>query len=159
MLGEPENQISERAMTVWRIQGLILSFIFLIPVIIFSVFSYFFHWPVWMIALLFVLWLAGLWFFVIFSPKLRWKIWRYEVREQEIEIQHGLWIIKKTLIPMIRVQHVDHTQGPLLKKYQLATVQISTAATTHEIPALDEQEAEELRRLISGLARVADEDV
>jgi len=53
--------------------------------------------------------------------------------------------VKRTLIPMIRVQHVDSSQGPLLKKYRLASVTISTAATVHEIPALDEEEAEELR--------------
>ena len=96
---------------------------------------------------------------ILLLPKLRWKRWRYEVREQEIELQHGVLIIKRTLIPMIRVQHVDTQQGPLLRKYQLSTVMISTAATVHEIPALDMHEAEELRRSISSLARVADEDV
>jgi len=70
-----------------------------------------------------------------------------------------LFVMKRTLIPMIRVQHVDSSQGPLLKKYKLASVTIFTAATVHEIPALDEGEAEELRYHISRLARVADEDV
>lgn len=60
---------------------------------------------------------------------------------------------------MIRVQHVDTIQGPLLKKYRLSTISISTAATTHEIPALDENEADELRISIAKLARVAEEDV
>lgn len=36
---------------------------------------------------------------------------------------------------------------------------VSTAATVHEIPALQIEEAEELRVYISKLARVADEDV
>ena len=60
---------------------------------------------------------------------------------------------------MVRVQHVDTEQGPLLRKYNLATVTISTAATVHGIPALDIEEAEEMRHAISRLARVADEDV
>ncbi|MEH7523617.1 PH domain-containing protein, partial [Bacillus sp. JJ1503] len=89
----------------------------------------------------------------------RWKRGRYEVRENEIELQHGVFVIKRTLVPMIRVQHVDTRQGPILRKYGLATVAISTAATVHEIPALDMDEAEELRFFISKLARVADEDV
>ena len=76
-----------------------------------------------------------------------------------MELQEGIFIVKRTLIPMIRVQHVDTVQGPILRKYQLASVIINTAATSHEIPALEESEAEELRRLISNLARVADEDV
>ena len=74
-------------------------------------------------------------------------------------MQHGVFVIERTLVPMVRVQHVDTTQGPLLRKYQLATIYISTAATRHEIPAIDLQEAEELRHSISALARVAEDDV
>lgn len=92
-------------------------------------------------------------------PALRWKRWRYEVRENEIELKNGLFVIKRTLVPMIRVQHVDTRQGPILRKYRLATVTISTAATVHEIPALDVDEAEELRFFISQLARAAENDV
>lgn len=57
------------------------------------------------------------------------------------------------------MQHVDTHQGPILRKYKLATVTVSTAATVHEIPALDLEEAEELRFFISNLARVAVDDV
>lgn len=60
---------------------------------------------------------------------------------------------------MARVQHVDMKQGPILRKYRLATITITTAATKHEIPALDIEEADELRLSISRLARVAKDDV
>lgn len=96
---------------------------------------------------------------MILFPKVRWMRWRYEVREAEIELQHGLFIVKRTLIPMIRVQHVDTTQGPLLRKYNLAVLTISTAATVHAIPAIAVEEADALRQQISVLARVAKEDV
>ena len=85
--------------------------------------------------------------------------WRYEVRESEIELQHGIFIVKRTLIPMINVEHVDTAQGPILRKYNLAEITISTAATNHTIPALVMEEADELRSRISALARVAEEDV
>lgn len=92
-------------------------------------------------------------------PKLRWKRWRYQIYDQEIYIQHGILIVTRTVVPMIRVQHVDTQQGPILKKYGLSTLQISTAATTHEIPALLEEEAADLRDQISELARVEQDDV
>ena len=92
-------------------------------------------------------------------PKVRWMRWRYEVREQEIELQHGLFVVKRTLVPMVRVQHVDTEQGPILRKYDLASITISTAATNHTIPALITEEADELRGRISVLARVAEDDV
>lgn len=92
-------------------------------------------------------------------PKIRWRRWRYEVLNEEIFIQHGVLIVTQTLIPMVHVQHVDTKQGPILSKYKLATLTITTAATTHEIPALRESEAAELRDLISELARVEQDDV
>ena len=60
---------------------------------------------------------------------------------------------------MIRVQHVETSQGPFLRKYDLASVEVSTAATVHTIPALDLQEADELRHYISKMASVEEEDV
>ncbi len=81
------------------------------------------------------------------------------MREEEIELEEGIFIKTRTLVPMIRVQHVDTNQGPILRKFKLASVVVHTAATAHEIPALEEDEAEELRFSISRLARVAEEDV
>lgn len=92
-------------------------------------------------------------------PKIRHHIWRYEVFENEIEIQHGLIRVTRVIVPMVRVQHVDTSQGPLLRHYRLASVQISTAATVHDIPALELEEADELRDYISRLARVTEDDV
>ena len=81
------------------------------------------------------------------------------MRNTEIDIQSGIFVIKRTLIPMNRVQHVETKQGPLLRKYELASVEISTAATMHVIPALDLTEADELRHYISKMASVEEEDV
>ena len=67
--------------------------------------------------------------------------------------------MKRTLIPMVRVQHVDTEQGPILRKYKLANISISSAATTHTIPLLELKDADMLRMKISDLARVAEEDV
>lgn len=96
---------------------------------------------------------------IVFVPSIRWKIVSYEVREDEIELQTGLFIVKRTIIPIIRVQHVDVTQGPLIRSKKLANIDITTAATTHTIPLLNELEADNLRLKISELARVAKEDV
>ncbi|GIN73612.1 UPF0699 transmembrane protein YdbS [Bacillus sp. J14TS2] len=156
---QPAKQISARGLKVWRITGAIYSIIILLVVIGGAIAFYFLKWPLWIVYVA-----AGL--FVVLTilnvftiPTIRWRRWRYEVREQEIELQHGIFIITRTLVPMVRVQHVDTTQGPLLRKYRLATIQISTAATQHEIPAVDLQEAEEMRHAISRLARVAEDDV
>lgn len=159
MILEPQTRISGRALTVWRISGGIISFFIWLLGVFFIILTVLFGGPAWVTIAIVAVCLLLSFLLILFLPKLRWKRWRYEVREQEIELQRGILVIKRTLIPMVRVQHVDTQQGPLLRKYRLSTVMISTAATVHEIPALDMEEAEELRHSISQLARVADEDV
>lgn len=159
MILEPQTRISERALTVWKLTGCIYSFFLWLVGLAFIVLAIVFDWAIWFIAMIILFGMLVSYFLIFQLPKLRWRRWRYEVREQEIELQRGVFIIKRTLIPMVRVQHVDTQQGPLLRKYHLSTVRISTAATIHEIPALEMDEAEELRNSISRLARVADEDV
>ncbi|MBU8879884.1 PH domain-containing protein [Bacillus sp. FJAT-29790] len=159
MVREPQKRISTRGLTVWRISGAIHSLIPLILVGGAIVLTVIFSWPIWIIGAALMIFAIYTYLFVMIIPTMKWKRWRYEVRENEIELQHGVFVIKRTLVPMIRVQHVDTRQGPVLRKYRLATVTVSTAATIHEIPALDVTEAEELRFFISNLARVADNDV
>jgi len=156
---QPQNQISLKALTVWRISALIGTGVGLLIVIGLGIGAYFLELSYW-----YIVGAAGIW--VIYSiisvflvPKIRHRVWRYEVHEHEIELQFGLFVIKRVLIPMVRVQHVDTHQGPLLRKYKLASIEISTAATKHEIPALDLEEADQLRDHISRLARVTDDDV
>lgn len=55
---------------------------------------------------------------------------------------------------MVKVQHVDTGQGPLLRRFRLANVTIHTAASMHQIPALETEKAEALRDQIAALARV-----
>ncbi|MEC0284058.1 PH domain-containing protein [Terribacillus saccharophilus] len=159
MKSQPRNRIAVNAKKVWRINA---SLYMLLPVIAAGVLTYF--WNTWSIpdSFIYIAWaiiIACLIFFIWLLPALRWRRWRYEVFEQEIYIQSGIFVVTQTIVPMIRVQHVDTEQGPVLKKFGLATVSVSTAATTHNIPALALEEALELRDRIGILARVEEEDV
>nr|WP_263323820.1 PH domain-containing protein [Neobacillus sp. Marseille-Q6967] len=159
MFTEPEKRISKKALKVWRISGGIKAAVSwgLAAIVIFLI--HIFNGPIWISVMLSILVLIETYILIFTFPSLKWQRWRYEVREEEIELQEGIFIVKRTLVPMIRIQHVDTVQGPILRKYHLASVIVSTAATSHQIPALEESEAEELRQSISTLAKVADEDV
>jgi len=156
---EPTHQISRKGLTVWRLYGVLQTVLLLVIAAFVSYGTFYFNWPsfIYFIAIAVVILSAFL--LVYLFPKIRWERWRYEVRENEIEVQHGLFVVKRTLIPMVRVQHVDTTQGPILKRYSLGNISISTAATVHTIPALVMDEADGLRARISELARVAEDDV
>ncbi|MBM7663141.1 membrane protein YdbS with pleckstrin-like domain [Bacillus mesophilus] len=157
MRREPANQLNTRALIVWRISAAISMVILLLMSVAIFIASIIFDWPLWiglsLMAIVVVISVIS----VGLYPRLQWKRWKYEVHESEIDLQHGVFVVRRTLIPMVRVQHVDTQQGPLLRKFKLASVTISTAATVHEIPAVDEEEAEILRDKISKLARVVDE--
>ena len=159
MIGEPQKRISPMALKVWRIYGMLESIIVAGLSAAAIVFTYMFDWSGWVTVIAVGVFILFTYLFVFLLPAIKWKRWRYEVREQEIELQRGIFIVKRTLVPMVRVQHVDTVQGPILKRYGLSTITISTAATVHEIPALDMEEADELRNSISQLARVAEDDV
>ncbi|MBM7579463.1 PH domain-containing protein [Jeotgalibacillus terrae] len=156
---EPKMRISERALTVWKLYGWISAAVTLLIGAGLTTLTLIFDWSVWFIIGSAIALILEIVLFVFVLPTLKWKRWRYEVREEEIELQHGIFIVTRTLVPMVRVQHVETEQGPILRKYRLATVSISTAATLHQIPALDINEADALRDSISALARVAEDDV
>jgi len=91
--------------------------------------------------------------FVALVPSLRWRHWRWEVRPEAIDIRHGTFTIRRTLVPMLRVQHVDSVRGVVEQSLDLATVVVHTAAGSHKIPMLSVKDAAEVRDRIAGLAR------
>lgn len=160
MKKEPTRKITPRAIKAWQWSAAFGNlFYFVAPIVYASFFgieSGLHFWAViGLTVIIFVLWLFG----IAVLPYLRWKKWRYSIDENEIDLKRGILIIQRTLIPLSRVQHVDTRQGPILRAYNLASVTISTAATTHEIPALDEYTADKVRDTISKYARLAEEDV
>lgn len=88
---------------------------------------------------------------------LRYRHWRYELREQEIDLQRGAVIVTRTLIPIVRVQHVDTRRSWLADQIGVQAVVVHTAAGSHAIPALTPAEAAAVRDRIALLARQPDE--
>jgi membrane protein YdbS with pleckstrin-like domain len=90
-------------------------------------------------------------------PVMRWRSWRYEVRDEEIDLLRGVLVVQRTLIPMTRVQHVDTRRTPLSDLFGLRSVTVHTAAGSHSIPALRPDDAAAIRDRIALLAREPDE--
>jgi membrane protein YdbS with pleckstrin-like domain len=90
-------------------------------------------------------------------PELRWRRWRYEIRADEIDLRHGVFTVRRTLVPIRRVQHVDTESGVLQGMFDLATVSFHTAAGKTAVPALLRGQAEAVRRQVGELARTRDD--
>ena len=96
---------------------------------------------------------------MLVSPRVEYATWRYDVTPTDVDLYSGVFTKKRTLVPLVRVQHVQTKQGPILRAHGLATVTISTAGESFEIPGLAEENANELRDRVAELARLAKEDV
>ena len=146
---EPSRRLAPTARWLWRAQGLMAS---VAAAIATEVLRSRIGGGVWTLLPLVVVAVG-----VFAVPELRWRRWRYEVRDEEIDLVHGTIRITRTLVPMLRVQHVDTTQGPIDQALGLATVVVHTAAGATTIPALEAEHAGRLRDRIAVLARTADE--
>ena len=153
------KHIDPRALPYWRIRGTISSAVIWLLTAAAFVLWQTLDFPLWLAVGATIFALACSITNIALIPTIRWNTWRYIIADQQIELRYGVLIRHHLIIPMVRVQHVDTEQGPLLKRFGLSTVTIATAAGRHEIPALADAVAEEVREKISILARVVDEDV
>lgn len=83
----------------------------------------------------------------------------YALRTRDITYEKG-WIYKSmTTLPFNRIQHTEVSQGPIERKFRLATLKVYTAGGSSSdlaIPGLDQETAQELREFIAGKAALDD---
>lgn len=153
-LPEPQQRLPEAAIGLWRLElGLVCAGLLVVSLVLMP-FADDIGLPVWLPPVLVAALGVGI---VALVPRLRWRRWRYEVREDEIDLRAGLWTIRRTLVPIRRVQHVDTETSLLQTFFDLATVTFHTAAGATEIPALKRAEAERVRSRVAELARTRDD--
>ena len=81
-------------------------------------------------------------------PLIEYRQWRYMISDERIEIVHGIFFIKRDVIPVVRIQNITVKQGPIYRRYGLYTVEIALASGTFEITGLNEETAEDISRSI-----------
>jgi membrane protein YdbS with pleckstrin-like domain len=169
----PTGRLNKRVKAVWRLAGLILTVVvgavcfgaaFGLKFIVWNVSIEDFdavsggaiEFPLYaaiaITAILFII-------YVIIAPTIRYARFRYAVLEDEIDIYRGIIVRKRIIIPLIRVQYTDTTQGPLLRAFGLAVVKVYTAAGSQDIEGLATADAEALRDKVAVLAKQVQEDV
>ncbi len=156
MRPDPIHSLDDRAITLWRIHGLFPGLLLgsVGGVTAFALAQS-------------ILWGAGTAAGVAFliaigtagiRPSYLARTWRYEITPEEIYLQRGWLVIRRTVVPLVRVENVDTVQGPLASAFGVMSVTVSTAAGSHEIPALSTEVAEVLRDKIARYAREARDD-
>ena len=94
---------------------------------------------------------------VIILPPIRYRVFWYAISTTEIDVQHGIIFVKRSVVPMHRVQNLRTERGPMADHYGMTNLKIKTAAGSVNISGLGRREADELCDRISALADVADD--
>lgn len=153
-LPEPSERLAPAARTLWRTTGVGWSIAMAIGAgIATGPLSGWDGRPGWLIPLIWALVAIAAVVQIGIEPGLRYRRWRYSIHENEIDIRHGVWAVRRTLVPITRVQHVDTESGLLQQLFGLATVVFHTAAGKTTIPQLEPHVAEDARARIALLAR------
>ena len=84
----------------------------------------------WKLAIATGAWLALVLLLVattVFLPRKRWEHARWTISRAGLEIKKGVFFRSITNVPRSRVQHTDVTQGPIQRRFGLATLVVHTA--------------------------------
>jgi membrane protein YdbS with pleckstrin-like domain len=81
-------------------------------------------------------------------PHLRYGRWGFELRPEELYLEHGVITNVRTIVPLRRIQHLDVSQDLLEREFGLGRLIVHTAGSRSSdvvIPGLRLDEAERIR--------------
>lgn len=144
----PLQPIERGQLNVMRARGAVMALVLVAPAIVAEV-AFAGRIPVHG-AISGVALLAGIWLAVIAPPR-RWRHWGYAFTGRELHVAHGWWTRIHTIVPVVRVQHIDVAQGPLERTFGVARLMLHTAGTDQTVvtlPGITRATAEEVRDAI-----------
>jgi uncharacterized protein len=94
---------------------------------------------------------------MIILPSIRYRVFWYAISPTEIDIQHGIIFVKRSVVPMHRVQNLRTERGPMADHYRMTNLKIRTAAGSVSLNGLDRGVADKLCDRISQLTSLTDD--
>jgi uncharacterized protein len=97
---------------------------------------------------------GGILSMILHAPA-RWRRWTFEVGAHDLRLRHGVFWRTESVVPHVRIQHVDTHHGPIDRWLGLSTVIVYTAGRVGgalPIPGLATAEAEALRDQLASLS-------
>ena len=77
-------------------------------------------------------------------PAIEYRQWGYIISEDRVDIRHGIFYIQRTIIPIVRIQHVTIAQGPINRRLGVSTILINTASGVFKIEGLSNENADRI---------------
>ena len=69
-------------------------------------------------------------------PARKYRHWGYDMGIDRLRIVRGYMFYRDTIVPFSRIQHIDVDQGPIDRRYDLATLTVHTAGNHNSKVAL-----------------------
>jgi membrane protein YdbS with pleckstrin-like domain len=156
------NPLHPRVTTAWRLSGVLAAAMITTLAAVFDLTVLAARDPGIFAAGIFTLVIAALAFsLALIWPSLRYRHWRWQVEPDRLIIHKGVIWRSHSLIPRVRVQHVDTRTSPLQRWLGLSSLIIYTAGTRGadaEIPGLTATQAEQLRDELAHLVELDEPD-
>ena len=89
-------------------------------------------------------------------PARKYRHWGYDMGSDRLRIVRGYMFYRDTVVPFGRIQHIDVDQGPIDRRYDLATLTVHTAGnhnSTVALPGLLHADALAMREAIRAAIR------
>ncbi len=74
-------------------------------------------------------------------PILQQRAYRYAIKDDEVYVENGVLFRQSTVLPIVQLQDVGYTQGPIQRMFGLATLHVSTAGSDLAIEGLKKDDA------------------
>ncbi|MFM9863684.1 MAG: PH domain-containing protein [Micropepsaceae bacterium] len=87
-------------------------------------------------------------YYVLVTPRRRFRRWGYAKSEDELHVAHGVYTRTETSVAFHRVQHIDIAQGPIERMCEVWQLVLNTSGTHNSsirLPGLSRATAEALR--------------
>jgi membrane protein YdbS with pleckstrin-like domain len=143
------NRLHPRVRVVWAVQAAVTAVV--VGLVVFGVSRFALSLPVWApVAAFGVFLVAG-----VGLALLRYRVWRYEVRDDALYLERGVFTRVRTVVPFVRIQHVDSSRGPVERLVGLASTVVYTAGSRGAdvtVPGLTSDGADGLRERLKRLA-------
>ncbi|WP_115862671.1 PH domain-containing protein [Halorussus litoreus] len=93
---------------------------------------------------------------------LRYRVWRFAVRDDDLYLERGVLTRVNTVVPYVRVQHVDTQRGPVERALGLSSVVVYTAGSRGAdvtVPGLTPERADDLQEQLRRLAIESEREI
>ncbi|AKH97577.1 PH domain-containing protein [Halanaeroarchaeum sulfurireducens] len=147
------QRLDPRVGVVWGLAAVVAALI--VGAVATGIALFLIDWPLWTGAAVgAVVLVVGLGY-----AALRYRIWRYEVQADALYLERGVLTRVRTVVPYVRIQHVDTQRDPLERIVGIGSVVIYTAGSRGadvSIPGLDPERATALQQRLRSLIGESD---